>query len=159
MPFSKLYRAALVVLGLAVPAFALAPARADPATPQAEATAKDKLAFKVCRIPGLDAETNNQTIEIPAGTEYAEGHPSLDNPVTDPLPKPQPGIVVVTTKAQSLPATGFCVTVPAKPRGNVDEATIRANLGEMFEPNGNWRDPATVDPIVLTYGYWVSNQD
>jgi len=159
MPFSKLYRAALLVLGLAVPGLAFAPAIADPATQQADGTAKDTLAFKVCRVPGTDAATNSQTIEIPAGTEYDESHPSLDNPVADQSPKPQSYMIVVTTKDQALPANGFCVTVPAKTRRDVSEATIRANLGEMFEPNGNWRDPAAIDPVTLTYGYWVSNQD
>jgi len=66
---------------------------------------------------------------------------------------------VVTTKTESLPADGYCVTVPARPRGHVGESAISASVGAMFEPNGNWREAAAQGPIDLTYGFWQSDQD
>ncbi len=159
MPFSTPHRIALLVLVAAAQGLALASARADPPAQQADGTAKDRLDFRICRIPGMDAATSDQTIEIPAGTEYDQGHPSLDNPVALQSAKPQLPLIVVTTQAQTLPANGFCVTVPVKPRGNVTEAAIRASIGATFEPNGNWHDPAGIDPVSLTYGYWESTRD
>jgi hypothetical protein len=163
MRVSSRHRVALLALGFAGAVLSLAPARADsssqPAAGAATGTHKEKLEFKVCRIPGLDAATSGQTIDIPAGTEYDEKHASLDNPVAMQSGTLPSYMIVVTTEAETLPANGFCVAVPAKPRGEVDEATIRASIGEMFEPNGNWKDPAVIDPISLTYGYWQTTED
>lgn len=159
MSRKSLYRAAFLALGLAVPGLAATPAHAGSPSQTVDGTAKDGLDFRVCRIPGLDTAMSNQTIEIPAGTEYDENHPALDDSAAARSSARPSFMVVVTTKPEALPANGFCVTAPVKPRGNADAATIRASTGAMFEPNGNWHDLAAVNPISLTYGYWQSAQD
>lgn len=121
--------------------------------------AAGKIEFHVCRVPGMDTSSSYQTIEIPAGTEYDESHPALEDADAAQPAKPRPFLSVVTTEAEALPANGYCVTVPVKPRGDADEAAIRASVGAMFEPNANWRKAAAQGPINLTYGYWQSAQD
>lgn len=150
MTFSKTLIAIVFALGFAVPAACAA----QQAPPSAGA-----IKFHVCRVPGMDSSSSYQTIEIPAGTEYDESHPALEDAANARPGVPRPYVSVVTTQTEALPADGYCVTVPAKPRGSVDESAIRASIGAMFEPNGNWRETAAQGPIDLTYGFWQSSQD
>jgi len=135
---------AMGLLGLIV---AFHPARALAAA--AKPTPYD---FKVCRIPGVDAAISNQTIVIPAGTEFDENHPSDEDRLRTAA-DPTRFMAFVTTAAATLPADGFCVAVPVKPRGKIGAGAIRQGLGEMYEPVGNWHGAANA-PVTLTYGYW-----
>src|SRR5690348_10117113 len=121
--------------------------------------AQRQLEFRVCRTPGLETAGNSQPIAVPVGTEYEESHSALAD-ASDPQSNPRrAALAVVTTGAAILPANGYCVTVPAKPRGAVDPSALRASIGAMFEPNHSWRDLEGRGPIDLTYGYWRSAED
>ena len=122
-------------------------------------TAQRQLEFRVCRTPGLETVGNSQPIEVPAGTEYDESHPALEEASGLPPDTRRAALAVVTTGAATLPANGYCVTVPAKPRGTIDPTALRASVGAMFEPNRSWRDLQRRGPIDLTYGYWRSAED
>lgn len=154
MQRSKFQAFALLVLSALVLA-ALSPAgHAVPEPPKAAAPPPSKLAFRVCRIPGMDAAISDQTIEIPAGTRFTENHPSAEDPVSMRPSTPPPFMVVVTTAPATLPADGFCVSVPVKPQGRVETSAIRHSFGEIFEPNVNWQGPSASAPVTLTYGHW-----
>jgi hypothetical protein len=140
-------RAALVAFGLLTLVAALHPACAV-----AEAAKPAPYAFKICRIPGADAAIGDQTIVIPAGTEFDANHSSDDDPL-HANDDPTRSMAFVTIAGASLPADGFCVAVPVKPRGGIDAEAIRHGLGGIYEPVGNWHGAANA-PVTSTYGYW-----
>ncbi len=150
MTVSHRFLAAAVVLVFAAPIAVAAPSH--PA-------AQRKLEFRVCRTPGLETAGNSQPIEVPAGTEYDESHPALEEASGLPPGTRRAALAVVTTGAATLSANSYCVTVPAQPRGSIDPSVLRASVGAMFEPNHSWRDLEGRGPIDLTYGYWRSAED
>lgn len=150
MTVSQRFLAAAVVLVFAAPIAVAAPSH--PA-------AQRKLEFRVCRTPGLETAGNSQPIEVPAGTEYDESHPALEEASGLPPGTRRAALAVVTTGAATLSANSYCVTVPAQPRGSIDPSVLRASVGAMFEPNHSWRDLEGRGPIDLTYGYWRSAED
>lgn len=150
MTVSKRFLAFALALALAAPM-----AVAAPPYPAAQR----KLEFRVCRTPGLETAGNSPPIEVPAGTEYDESHPALQEASGLPPDTQRAALAVVTTGVATLPANGYCVTVPAKPRDAVDPSALRASVGAMFEPNRSWRDLRGGGPIDLTYGYWRSAED
>lgn len=155
----KLQILALLALSFVVLA-PLAPAgHAMPDPPKPAAPVLGKFAFMVCRVPGMDAAISDQTIRIPAGTEFTENHPSIEDPVSMRASTRLPFMVVTTTAPATLPADGFCVSVPVKSHGHVDDSVIRRSLGEMFEPDANWQGPSASEPVTLTYGYWELASD
>jgi hypothetical protein len=147
MPRSSPSRSTLLASGLLGLILALHPARA-----LAAAAKPAPYDFKVCRIPGMDAAISNQTIVIPAGTEFDARRPSDGDPVQANA-GPARDRALVTTASATLPADGFCIAVPVKPRGKIGADAIRRRLGEMYEPVGDWHGAANA-PVSLTYGYW-----
>ncbi len=148
----------LAALLIVSPIFAAVPALADPLA-QPAATPPAKLTFEICRLAGVESVDLGEVITVPSGTQFEETRAAEADPTQDKPSAAPPAISVVTTEAASIPADRSCIAVAAKPVGNVDEAALRATVGEMFEPDTNWREASDVDPLGMTYAYWQSGDD
>lgn len=125
------------------------PAHADTAQ-SAVIGATGGTVFEICRLPGLGAESPGGVITIPAGSKFLRS-PSLvtDAAISDPR---SPPVGVVTTQTTSIPADGYCVTVPVMPFGHTDAREFGAAVGEMFVPTDDRRHAVGLEPLDLTYG-------
>ena len=94
-----------------VAVFAAPTAFAAPPRPSAQRP----LEFRVCRTPGLETAGNSQPIEVPAGTEYGESHPALED-ASGVSPGPQRAVLsVVTTEAVHRQLSWYSRNVLASP--------------------------------------------
>jgi hypothetical protein len=126
------------------------PAHADPVQPMTTALA-GKIEFEICRVPGTVDELADASLEIPAGSEFRERTAPAGDP-TATTASTSPPVIVVTTRATSLPADRYCVSVPVKLSPGTNDRALEATVGDMFRPVGHPANPADFDPLYLTYG-------